>query len=180
MKRLAIILGIASFFFASCNVGDPGLDGDAFVKINWNEKEPKYVHTDMMIPWTFDYDTYYRSSPGEYLIEFGYEYEKRYETVVYPYSVSVEIWVEEGEYGRTHGRDGRDARNDVYFDIDLYPDGDIDFVHELVQRDYTSSSKSATVDTTETDEKTLVSQTIDYQGNYGFKYTVYRHPAYIK
>lgn len=179
MKRISFILIVFSLFFSSCDVGEPGLDGEAYVKINWNYEEPSYVRASKLLPWKFVYDTYYRASPGEYIVEFGYKYVKQDETVVYPYTVSVEIWVEEGEYGGPHGRDGRDASHDVLFDIELYPDGDIDFLHELVKRDPFSTPKSYTVES-EGSNGILVSQSIERKGCYAMKYSVYRHPAYVE
>ena len=170
MKRILIVLAMAVTTLTACNIGENGYDGDAYIKLNWTEKEPAYIDAGGVVPNNFNWDTFYYTQPGTYTIYTEYE-EVHYSTnrtVVYPYSVEIEIFVIEGDPGRTHGRDGRDANEDGFFDLDLFPSGEIDFTHEILP-------KSATID-----EKVVVKEGSEQSGQYGMKYTIYRLPEYVK
>lgn len=175
MKRILIALTMTVTAFTACNIGNNGYDGEAFIKLNWSEVEPAYINPNGVVPNDFAWDTYYYTTPGRYIIHT--EYERTYNsgrTVVYPYDTEIEIFVIEGEPGRTRGRDGRDATEDVLFDLDLFPDGEIDFTHVLETRT-TYETKSATIN-----EKVVVKEGSEQNGKYGMKYTTYRLPEYIK
>ncbi len=180
MKKLLILLCASVAFFTACNIGEDGLPGDAYLRLNWSNEEPSYVDAGGAVPTNFKWDTYYKTKPGIYTINFEYEYEHSHSTVVVPFSVDIEIFEIEGEYGRTHGRDGKDADKDVFFDVMLFPDGEIDFTHEIVRRteednNSRNNTKSATIE-----ETTVVSEKSTINGKYAIKYTIYRLPSYEK
>ncbi|MCQ2605809.1 MAG: hypothetical protein MJ204_04605 [Bacteroidales bacterium] len=177
MKKLLALFCASIAFFSSCDMGEDGLPGDAYLKLNWSNEEPSYVYTNGAVPANFKWDTYYLTKPGVYTIDFEYEYEHSHSTVVKPYAVDIEIFEIEGEYGRTHGRDGKDADKDVFFDIMLFPDGEIDFTHEIVKRteEDNARTKSATIE-----EPIIVSEKSEVNGKYAIKYTIYQLPSYEK
>lgn len=174
MKRIVIILAMAVATLSACNIGEKGLDGDAYIKLNWSEVEPWDIDVDGLVPYDFVWDTFYYTRPGVYTINTKYAriYSSTGKTVIFPYTIDIEIFIFEGELGRTKGRDGRDANKDVFFDLELFPGGDIDFTHEIVPR---TTIKSATIN-----EKVLVKEGSEQSGKYGMKYTIYRLPEYEK
>ncbi len=174
MKRIFILLAMAAATLTACNVGENGLDGDAYIKLNWSEVEPSYIDAGGVVPNNFVWDQNYYTQPGTYTIYTEYKriYASTGEEVIFPYSVDIKIFVIEGEPGRTNGRDGQDANEDVFFDLDLFPGGDIDFTHEIVTR---ATTKSATIN-----EKVVIKEGTEQSGKYGMKYTIYRLPEYVK
>ena len=63
MKNLLYILVASFLIMQSCiveaPVGRDGLDGNAFFRMNYSEKEPYYIETGGVIPDNFYWDTYY-------------------------------------------------------------------------------------------------------------------------
>ena len=85
MKKLVVALFASFALLTSCNIGEDGKDGDAFLKLNWENDEPTYVNPNGAVPSDFVWDTFYKVNPGTYTINFEYTYEHSYATVVYPY-----------------------------------------------------------------------------------------------
>lgn len=173
MKKISVLFAFALFGFVSCNIGEDGLDGDAYLSLNWSDIEPSYVDAGGVVPYDFVWDTYYRTRPGIYTIHFEYKYRHSYSDVIVPYDVDIEVWIVEGEPGRTNNRNGKDARDDVFFDVTLYPDGEIDFFDKKVRKSDLEVYKRDLPET-----KSLVLEKSEVQGKYGIKYSVYQLPGY--
>lgn len=124
---IALIIGAGMITFTSCEKTYPepypdGLPGKAYVAINYYEIEPDYIeHNNPDMPDYFQWSHYYRTYAGYYNLYYEIEYSDRYDSWVDCWEIDYEIWQYEGERGSyyEYGRNGRD----VYFDIDLTPDG---------------------------------------------------------
>lgn len=173
MKKILFITVLALIGLSSCDFGEPGLDGDAFLKINWANEEPYRVET-TVLPANFSWDTYYKVRPGDYTVYTEYIHRRSGRDVIDPYEFDIEIWIVEGECGHSHHRDGRDADEDVFFDLDIYPDGIPEFTHERVRR---TSYESKSYDlNSEVSGKTLISEKTDIKDGFGIKCSVYKLP----
>lgn len=120
--RFLKILAIAIFFFlplASCEKGELGDPGLAFVAFTWVEHEPDYIEiANDFIPALFYWDWYYRVDPGIYYVY----YEGEFRRSPYAWELEYEVWENEGKRGKhswIKGTDGPDA----YFTIELSPFG---------------------------------------------------------
>lgn len=135
-KLLFIIIGFA-FTFQSCIIQSTDCyDSEAFLKLNWKYEEPDYIETNGALPTNFFYNQYYKTYEGIHLIEFGFYDYVGYEEVVYPFEVEIEI--------STFDDNCSSYEKNVFFDLWLFPDGDIEFTHEF---------KSAKINSAKVDEK---------------------------
>ena len=107
------------FASISCEKGEIGEPGLAFVAFTWVDHEPEYIEiANDFIPATFYWDWYYRVEPGIYYVY----YEGIYRRSPYAWELEYEVWENEGKRGKhawVKGPDGPDA----YFTIELSPFG---------------------------------------------------------
>jgi len=172
MKKILFILLAASVYFSSCTYyGHDGLDGEAFLKINYGNGEPSYVDAGGAIPNNFYWDTFYRTYPGFYTVNFEYTFPGPYGDRIYPYQVEIEVWNYLGEEGGQNysGDDG----DDTYFDLTLYSDGFIEYTHDVYVKSE-ELSKELPKDVT---EKTLIGSNQQVKNGKGIKYTYYQLPS---
>lgn len=158
-KFLLAVMFLAPMFFQSCVVveddyGFDGRDGNAWASIDYFDIKPDYVNTNGLMPSGFYYGDKYRVYPGDYWIDFKYEWIDGDARIVDSYESVVEIWINYGEPGG-RGYDGADGA-DVYFDIMLYAEG-------LVDVEYTTFLKSGKIAEPIIDEKQA--------GNYSMRVT---------
>ena len=74
MKRLIYLIAIAIIFLQSCVYESHyGVDGEAFLKINWVDDEPSFIDAAGAIPSNFYWNTYYKTFPGFYTVYYEYE-----------------------------------------------------------------------------------------------------------
>ncbi|MFO7869277.1 MAG: hypothetical protein R6U95_08280 [Bacteroidales bacterium] len=159
MKFLIYTSVIVSLLFASCNYEHIDRDdNEAFLRLNWFDREPAYIDPGGAVPDHFSWNTYYRAYPGTYLIYYEYAYNSSRGDVVYSYEIEIEMWlVEEDHYN--------DRREDVYFDLEIFPDWH-EFYHEVVRKNYDISNAG-------TSERTLVTKKRNVKNGYCIEYSVY-------
>ncbi len=121
MHRL-IFVGIIltlSFSFLSCEKGEYGQPGYAFVAFTWADAEPDYIEiANDFIPAVFYWNWFYRVDPGIYSVY----YEGKHNRRTYAWELEYEVWENEGKrakYVWVEPTDGPDA----YFTIELSPFG---------------------------------------------------------
>ena len=122
-----VLFVIAAFTVTSCIYYEEpypkhGTEGKAYVRLNWNKREPDYVETDDIVPSNFSWNTYYRAVPGFYTVRYEYDYNNGYRIITDAYEADVEVWINHADL---HSYSGNAA--DSYFDMELYPDGGYDF-----------------------------------------------------
>jgi len=132
LKSIVLFI-IVAVSFNSCiyyeepypSTGSDGLDGRAYVSLNWYDLEPAYIETDGLVPNNFYWDTFYKSSPGYYTVHYEYDYDNGRRIYTEAFEADVKVWVNRGEYGGVgyNGNNGADS----YFEMALYPDGGFDF-----------------------------------------------------
>lgn len=121
MHRLfwvAILLTLP-FSFSSCEKGEYGQPGYAFVAFTWVDAEPDYIEiANDFIPAVFYWNWFYRVDPGIYSVY----YEGKHNRRSYAWELEYEVWENEGKrakYVWVEPTDGPDA----YFTIELSPFG---------------------------------------------------------
>jgi len=123
--KCVILFVVSTFSFTSCIYYEESysISGKAYVRLNWNNRQPDYIATDGIVPSNFYWNTYYRAIPGYYTVHYEYDYDNGYKTVTYAYDANVEVWINHGEKQYYNGVKAADS----YFDMELYPDGGYDF-----------------------------------------------------
>jgi hypothetical protein len=167
MKFLYRILIISIATLSSCTYyGPEAEDGEAFLKLNWFDREPVYVDPAGAVPNHFRWDTYYKTYPGIYYVYFEYEYLSSRGTVVYPYEIEIEVWNYEAESRYDDG-------DDVFFELVLFPDGGFDYYYDVAHKNMQIEDSLLT-------EKIEVSKKRELKNGVGMEYTVYRLPTFIR
>lgn len=156
MKKLLYL--IIPFLLFSCTYEYSSYEpiGQSYFRINWEYEEPSYIDAGGVIPTNFYYNTYYETSENNYTIYYEYTEENLYYSVIYPYEIQIEVF----ELNNTYNNEN------IYFDLVLYPDGYIDYYHEL------KSDINVT-------EKTLLSTKEDIKNNKKIIYSSYKLPHKI-
>jgi hypothetical protein len=120
--RFLTLLGclfILSFSFSSCEKGELGQPGYAFVAFAWVDAEPDYIEiANEFIPAVFYWDWFYRVDPGLYAVYYEVKHNRR----AYAWELEYEVWENPGKrakYVWLEPTDGPDA----YFTIELSPYG---------------------------------------------------------
>lgn len=116
VSAFAILLTLA---LASCEKGELGDPGFAFVAFTWVEDEPDYLEiANDFIPAVFYWDWYYRVDPGVYHVY----YEGLFRRESYAWELEYEVWENPGERGKYAWEEGL-VGPDAYFTIELSPFG---------------------------------------------------------
>lgn len=115
---VAMLLAL-SCSFSSCEKGEYGEPGFAFVAFSWVDAEPDYLEiANDFIPAVFYWDWFYRVDPGIYYVY----YEGKYGRNDYAWELEYEVWEKEGkraEFVWLEPENGPDA----YFTVELSPFG---------------------------------------------------------
>jgi len=123
-----------SLILPSCEKGELGDPGLAFVAFTWTEHEPEYIEiANDFIPAVFYWDWYYRVDPGIYYVY----YEGVFRRSPYAWELEYEVWENEGTKGKhawIKGTNGPDA----YFTIELSPLGP-EVIYEEIYPDKTGA-----------------------------------------
>lgn len=138
-KALAAMLLLFAFTFASCEKGEEGNPGYAYVELTWFGQEPDYVEMDNdFIPTVFYWNWFYRVDPGIYNIY--YEGHERILGIRIPYAweLEYEVWENPGKRGKYAWEKGPDGP-DAYFTIELSPAGP-EVYYEQVSADKSAGS----------------------------------------
>lgn len=154
MKRILYIISIL-FIFYSCEYNTYEPICQSYFKINWEYEEPSYIDAGGVIPSNFYYNTYYKTSENYYTIYYEYIEDNFFYDVIYPYEIEVEVFELDNQYN-----------DNVYFDLVLYPDGYIDYYHEL----------KSSIDVK---ERTIIGTKEEIKNNKKIKYTSYKLPSKI-
>ncbi|MDR1760995.1 MAG: hypothetical protein LBR55_00950 [Bacteroidales bacterium] len=128
-----VVIGLQSCvaYYEEPSYGSNGRDGRAYFKLKWIEEALVYVDAGGVVPQNFYWDTYYHTSAGTYTVYYEYEYYRHGRPYIQAYEVDVNVFQYRGEPGGYY-YDGRDG-SDVYFELMLYPDGYVDYVHSVVK-----------------------------------------------
>ena len=114
-----MVLLIVAFSFLSCEKGEYGQPGFAFVAFSWVDAEPDYIEiANDYIPAVFYWDWFYRVDPGIYTVY----YEGTHKRNTYAWELEYEVWENDGkraEFVWLEPKDGPDA----YFTVELSPSG---------------------------------------------------------
>ena len=113
-------------------------NGNAYVRLNWSDREPDYVDANGIVPSKFYWNTYYKSFPGYYTVHYEYDYNSGGRVITDAYDAKVEIWVHRSDASSSNYNS--QYVSDNYFELIMYPDGGYDY-------NLTSSLKSNTSDT---------------------------------
>lgn len=108
-------------------------NGNAFVRLNWSNREPDYIDANGIVPSNFYWNTYYRTFSGYYTVHYEYDYYSGSHIITDAFDAEVEVWTNwtESSSNNYYSR----SVSDNYFDLMLFPDGGYDY-------DITSSMKS--------------------------------------
>jgi len=100
-------------------------NGNAYVRLNWSDREPDYVDANGIVPSNFNWNTYYKSFPGYYTVHYEYDYYSGSHVITDAYDAKVEIWVNRSESSSSNSYSQYVADNN--FELMLYPDGGYDY-----------------------------------------------------
>ena len=137
VTAVVLLLCITALTFTSCEKGEEGDPGYAYVALTWKGNEPTYIEMhNNFIPSVFYWDWYYRVDPGIYNVY--YEGHQRILGIRIPYAweLEYEVWENPGRRGKYVWEKGP-AGPDAYFTIELTPGGPEVFYEEV------SADKSA-------------------------------------
>ena len=115
---VAIVITL-SLSFTSCEKGEYGQPGYAYVAFTWVDAEPDYIEiVNDYIPAVFFWNWFYRVDPGIYSVY----YEGKHNRRTYAWELEYEVWENDGkraEFVWIEPKDGPDA----YFTVELSPFG---------------------------------------------------------
>lgn len=119
----AILLLLLIMLFPSCEEGNDGLPGFAFVAFTWIDTEPEYIEIENeFIPEIFYWDWFYRVDPGLYYIYYEGTQRRGGREHPYAWELEYEVYENPGERGKLFWQDGDDGP-DAYFTIECSPFG---------------------------------------------------------
>lgn len=135
-----ILLGLSAFLLfailftsTSCTVGSDGRPGLAYIAFKWEVAKPEYIDCGTpAVPPNFNYDTYYRITPGWYTAYYEGKVWTGQAYGTYAWEMDYEIWINEGQRGGW-GYNGKDGMN-TYLDFVCSPHGPYLLRHESYLR----------------------------------------------
>lgn len=138
-----MLLVAALSFLPSCEKGEEGLPGLAFVAFSWVTDEPDYIEIENeFIPAVFYWDWYYRVDPGTYYVYYEGEHRRSSGMEPYAWELEYEVWENPGKPGKYYWEEGPDGP-DAYFTVELSPFGPEVYYEEV------TAEKSAGTEETE-------------------------------
>lgn len=106
-----------------CGGGPYGLDGQAFIALDYSSVEPSYIWgNNGRIPSHFAYGQYYLSNPGTYDLYYEGSFLDGCCVVDYYWDISYDLWYHPGTAGGPCGQPGMDGA-DSFLTIFMDPDG---------------------------------------------------------
>ncbi len=121
--KVPVLVLVLLLTIQSCEKGEFGEPGLAFVAFTWVDSEPDYIEiANDFIPAVFYWDWYYRVDPGVYSIY--YEGTRRVSggLQAYAWELEYEVWENPAKQARYRWDEAPNAP-DAYFTIELSPSG---------------------------------------------------------
>lgn len=129
--------------FPGCYKGSDGLDGRAFMSINWEKSRPTLIDAGTSsFPSVFDWGRFYETSPGRFYFYYEGKVFSYTGTLNYAWEMEYEIYRIKGEHGGW-GYDGENAP-DAFFTILCRPEGP-SFVEQTAYKNMEISSDTTYV-----------------------------------